>query len=249
MRSPETFDGFENKSIKIKKLDVTKVDQIESVVSEVISEQGRIDVVVNNAGYLLLGPCELTDLEQAKAQFDTNFFGTFSMMQAVLPQMRAQNSGHIVNISSTSGFDPFVGLDMYAASKCALEGLSSAMAGYLNQFGVHISLIEPGPVKTEINQAMTRGSRVPENNPYEKFQKNLVVLLASRQKTAQKPQEVAELVEKVIFQESPKLRYQTNLSGVQRAQNNLVDITGCSTLDVKQSLTKELFGHEENGAE
>ena len=104
MRTPDRFDGFNNEKIKIKELDVTRPEQIESLVSEIISEQGRIDVVINNAGYLLLGPCELTNLDQVKAQFETNFFGCFSVIQAVLPQMRSQLSGHIINISSTSGF-------------------------------------------------------------------------------------------------------------------------------------------------
>ncbi|MCH9633141.1 MAG: 3-phenylpropionate-dihydrodiol/cinnamic acid-dihydrodiol dehydrogenase [Chlamydiae bacterium] len=248
MRSPDAFDGFKNEKIKVKELDVTKPQQIESIISEIVSEQGRIDVVINNAGYLLLGPCELTDLDQVKSQFDTNFFGSLSVIQAVLPQMRAQSSGHIINMSSTSGFDPIGGFDIYSASKYALEGLTGSMAGYLNQFGINISLIEPGPVKTEITSGMEQGRRVLEDNPYEKFQKNLVSWFQGKIKLSQNPQEVAELVEKVVSQESPKLRYQTNLNGVKRAQNNLVDITGCSTRATKQAFTSELFEQGVNGA-
>ena len=115
------------------------------------------------------------------------------------------------------------------------------MAGYLNQFGINISLIEPGPVKTEIAMGMEQGHRLVKDNPYEKFQANLVSWFQGKVKLAQNPQEVAELVEKVIYQESPKLRYQTDFNGVKRAQNNLVDITGCSNLETKQTLTNKLF--------
>lgn len=248
MRSPKNFKGFSDANIIIKELDVTHSEQIQSVISEIIAEKGRIDVIVNNAGYLLLGPCELLTVDELKAQFDTNFFGAVSMMQAVLPYMREQKSGHIINISSTSGFDPLSGFDGYAASKFALEGMSAAMAGYLNQFGIHISLIEPGPVRTELAEAMIQGSRKIEHNPYEQFNKHLIGWYQSKLKVAQYPDEIAEIVEKAIHEDSPRLRYQTNLIGVKRAQDNLVDITGNNALITKQQFVKELFDHPIDGS-
>lgn len=248
MRHADGFKGFYNKSIKVKELDVTKPEQIKNIVSEIISEQGKIDVLVNNAGFLLLGPCEKITLEQAKAQFETNFFGAFSLMQEVLPHMREQKKGHIINISSTSGFDPVSGFDVYAASKYALEGLSGAMVGYLGQFGIHISLIEPGPVKTALTHSMELGERQLENNPYQAFTENLTSWYLERVKSAQEANEVAELISRVMTQERPKLRYQTDLNSVKRAQNHLVDITGSAGLNAKQTFVQELFAAHIDGS-
>lgn len=241
MRHPDEFDGFNNSTIKIKELDVTNPEQIQSVISEIVSEQGRLDVVINNAAYLLLGPCEELSLEQVKAQFDTNFFGAFSVMQAALPQMRAQKSGHIINISSSMSYDPVSGFDAYAASKAALEGLSSSMAGYLDQFGIQISLVEPGPVKTDFAKTLEKGERSLENNPYAAFTENLASWCYQMQPLGQEPKEVAQLITRITQSEHPKLRYQTDLKSVQRAQKCLVDITGCQNVHERQSLIKELF--------
>ena len=241
MRHPDQFDGFEHSAIKIKELDVTRPEQIDHVVSEIISEQGRIDVVVNNAAQLLLGPCEELTVGQVKAQFDTNFFGPFTVIQAVLPQMRAQKQGHIINISSVMSYDPIAGFDAYVASKSALSGLSATMASYMGQFGIKVSIVEPGPVKTSFTKTLEKGERHLENNPYEAFTDNLVSLCYQRQPFGQSPEEVAQLVTRITQTEHPKLRYQTDLSSVQRAQKSLVDITGCQSIDAKQSMVKELF--------
>ena len=162
-------------------------------------------------------------------------------MQAVLPQMREQQSGRIINISSTSGFDPAIGLDMYAASKNALEALSESMASYLPHFGIEISLIQPGLVKTDLMAHSIEGTRSLAENPYEKFQEHLLQWYNERLDNGQDPHEVAELVEKIMLQKKPKLRYQSNLNAVKRAQKNLVDISGCDTLSPKQVFSNELF--------
>lgn len=241
MRTPERFDGFENSSIKVKKLDVTNPQEIEKVISEIVAQEKRIDVLVNNAGVIVIGPCEAMTMEEAKAQFDVNFFGVLSMMQGVLPHMRAQKSGRIINVSSTSGFDPAVGLDIYAASKSALECLSESMANYIGHFGIDISLIQPGPVKTDLILNSKSGTKQLEGAPYEKFQAHLVQWYHGRLKKGQNPSEIGDLVSRVISQEKTKLRYQTSLSAVKRAQKNLVDITGCDSLTPKQLFANEMF--------
>lgn len=241
MRTPERFDGFENPSIKVKKLDVTDTQEIEKVISEIVSEEKHLDVLVNNAGVILIGPCEALTMAEAKEQFDVNFFGAMSMMQGVLPQMREQKSGRIINISSTSGFDPAVGLDLYAASKGALESLSESMANYIGHFGIDISLIQPGPVKTDLILNSKIGTKELDGAPYEKFQAHLQQWYHGRLKRGQDPAEIGDLVSRVISQDKTKLRYQTSLSAVKRAQKNLVDITGCDSLTPKQVFANEMF--------
>lgn len=241
MRKPDRFDGFENPSVQVKKLDVTDNQEIEKVVAEIISKENRLDVLVNNAGFVVLGPCEALTMQEARAQFDVNFFGALSMMQAVLPQMRKQKSGRIINVSSTSGFDPAVGLDIYAASKGALECLTESMANYIGHFGIDVSLIQPGPVKTDLILNSQVGTKELEGAPYEKFQAHLLQWYHGRLKRGQEPEEIGDLVSRVITQEKTKLRYQTSLSAVKRAQKNLVDITGCDSLTPKQLFANEMF--------
>ncbi|MFC7303453.1 SDR family NAD(P)-dependent oxidoreductase [Streptomyces monticola] len=110
---------------------------------------GRLDVVVNNAGYGLFGAVEDITEEQARAQFDTNFFGTLWVTQAALPLLREQRSGHLVQLSSIAGLASWPMLGMYHATKWAIEGLSDALAQEVARFGIHVTLLEPGPYRTD----------------------------------------------------------------------------------------------------
>ncbi|KAF1015202.1 MAG: putative oxidoreductase SadH [Stenotrophomonas maltophilia] len=130
-------------------LDVTDEAAITPVVAGVVAAHGRIDVLVNNAGYGMEGAVEETSMAQARRQFDVNFFGALAVTQAVLPVMRAQRSGHILNITSMGGLISFPGLGIYNASKHALEGLSDALAQEVAPLGIQVTAIEPGPFRTE----------------------------------------------------------------------------------------------------
>jgi NAD(P)-dependent dehydrogenase (short-subunit alcohol dehydrogenase family) len=132
-------------------LDVRLDESVDAAVRTVLDQAGRIDVLVNNAGYLQSGAIEENSIGDAWAQFDTNLFGVMRMSNAVLPIMRRQGGGHIVNTSSVLGQValPYVGL--YAASKFALEGFSEALRDEVRQFNIHVSLIEPGFVKTSLD--------------------------------------------------------------------------------------------------
>jgi NAD(P)-dependent dehydrogenase (short-subunit alcohol dehydrogenase family) len=140
-------------------LDVTEDDSVQRAVDTVLAERGRVDVVVNNAGYALAGPVEDTSLEEARRQLDTNFFGVLRVCKAVLPSMRARGSGLIVNVSSLGGVVglPFQGL--YSASKFALEGLTESLRQEVAPFGVRVTLLQPGDVRTPItdNRVRARG--------------------------------------------------------------------------------------------
>ena len=131
------------------KLDVTNREECFSVVKKVKNHFGRIDVLINNAGYGLFGAIEETTEEQAKAQFETNFFGLLSVTQAVLPIMREQKSGHIIQVSSYLGLVTLPFLGLYNATKFAVEGLTETLALETAQFGIKLSLIEPNGFSTD----------------------------------------------------------------------------------------------------
>lgn len=129
-------------------LDVTVQAQIDAAVAAAIARFGRIDVLVNNAGYGYQASIEEGVDADIRAQFDTNVFGLFAMTRAVLPHMRARRRGHIVNITSVAGFIGFPGSGYYAASKHAVEGFSDALAGETAPLGIKVTCIEPGPFRT-----------------------------------------------------------------------------------------------------
>lgn len=130
-------------------LDITQAAHIDQVASYVTTTFGKLDVLVNNAGYGMAGAVEETSLAEIRALFETNFFGTLALTQALLPLMREQRSGHIIQISSHSGFKGFPGFGIYGASKFALEGASEALAAEVAPLGIRVTIVEPGPFRTD----------------------------------------------------------------------------------------------------
>src|SRR4051794_21195602 len=128
-------------------LDVTDDESVNGVVREVLERSGRIDVVVNNAGFGVSGAAEESSLEQARALFDTNLFGTMRMTRAVLPHMREQGSGRIINVSSVVGLIPVPFMSLYASSKHAVEGYSESLDHEVREYGVRVLLVEPAFTK------------------------------------------------------------------------------------------------------
>jgi NAD(P)-dependent dehydrogenase (short-subunit alcohol dehydrogenase family) len=131
------------------KLDVTDQAEIDKVVADTIARFGRIDILCNNAGYGLRGAVEEVTAQQVRDQMETNFFGAFWMTQAVLPQMRAQKSGHILQVSSQGGQIALPALGVYHASKWALEGFTESLALEVAPFGVKVTILEPGGFRTD----------------------------------------------------------------------------------------------------
>ena len=130
-------------------LDVTDKAAVSAAVAETLTRFGRIDVAVNNAGYGLFGAVEEVSEAEARAQIETNLFGALWVTQAVLPAMRAQQSGHIIQVSSIGGVNAFPGISLYHASKWGLEGFSQALAGEVAPFGIKVTLVEPGGYATD----------------------------------------------------------------------------------------------------
>ena len=140
-------------------LDVTDPAQVKSRVAEAAAAFGRIDVLVNNAGYGLVGAFEELGEEQIARNFETNFFGAMNVIRAVLPILRSQSSGHIVNISAAAVISNYAGFSIYGASKWALEGVSESLAAELKPLGIKVTIVQPGPFRTDfISRSMERAA-------------------------------------------------------------------------------------------
>lgn len=144
----ELIDQYPRRALPMR-LDVTDPEQITAAVRVAEQTFGGVDVLVNNAGYGLIGAIEETDPAEYRSMFETNFFGAIAMTQAVLPAMRRRRRGHIVNISSVAALTCRPGYGFYAASKSALEGASEALAQELRPLGIFVTLVEPGPFRTD----------------------------------------------------------------------------------------------------
>jgi NAD(P)-dependent dehydrogenase (short-subunit alcohol dehydrogenase family) len=136
--------------IDVRRLDVTEFDSLCSFVDAVARDYGRIDVLVNNAGFAMAGFAEDMKLEEIRRQFETNFFGAVAMTQAVLPVMRRQRMGHIIMVSSITGLHGSIVISSYSASKHALEGWSESLRLEVNALGIKVALVEPGSFQTDI---------------------------------------------------------------------------------------------------
>jgi NAD(P)-dependent dehydrogenase (short-subunit alcohol dehydrogenase family) len=194
--------------IRVVQLDVTDENSIKSAIQSILSEAGRIDLLVNNAGYVLTGAFEDIGINEIKALYETNVFGVIRVTQAVLPIMRKQGSGRIINISSGAGRIGYPGGSAYVSSKFALEGLSESVAYEIEQFGIRTVLVEPGFVRTKIgeNMAISKKTQDP-NSPYSQ----MMQMMSSNQERMLENGSDADLVASVVAEaatsKEPNLRY------------------------------------------
>ena len=219
---PDELKHMDN--VSLCHLDVTDDRLVQSTIEAILKKDGRIDTLINNAGYGLIGAEECVTLEEAKHLFDVNFFGPLRLIQAILPTMRQQRSGHILNISSGAGVYSFPGLGLYSASKSALEALSESLAPTLSHWNIKVAVIEPGFVKNNWGKHCLIGSR-PCN---EEFYKKLTCGISHWLSVSQgQPCEViaAQLVE-IAETSQPNVRYQTSDSIREWVAEKLVDPTG-----------------------
>jgi NAD(P)-dependent dehydrogenase (short-subunit alcohol dehydrogenase family) len=194
--------------IELAQLDVCDDSSVKETIMQILQKSGRIDVLVNNAGYGLRGAIEEVSLDEWKRQFETNFFGVIRVTQAVLPQMRAQRSGAIVNISSVLGrmAIPFSG--PYTASKFALEGLTETLRYELAPWNIKVVLIEPGFIATNFQQnAQLAQAAQSQDSPYALFKQASGRRVQRNIYRAAPPERVAETIYRAIAHPTPKLRY------------------------------------------
>ena len=189
-------------------LDVTNDMSVKQAIETIVNESHNIDVLVNNAGYGLSGALEDLLINEIKLQFDTNFFGLIRATQAVLPIMRNQRSGIIVNISSGLGRFGIATSSAYASSKFAIEGLTESISYELEPFGIRTILVEPGIIKTNFIKAAVLGEKSTDSNsPYFQFMNNMEDGMKKLIESGESPEYVAKVVLDAINDSNPKLRY------------------------------------------
>ncbi len=196
----------ENLNLEVIELDVDKEESIKSAVKKIQEQKGRIDVLVNNAGYGLFGCLEDVSMDELKAQFETNFFGVVRLIQEISPIMRKLGSGIIVNVSSIAGRIGFPGTPAYISSKFALEGLSECMRYELSPFGIKTIIIEPGVIKTDFFSSMKVAKGKPDS-PYKEITERVMNGVKMMSEMGTPPDEVAKTIIKAIQTEEPLPRY------------------------------------------
>ncbi|HYX55563.1 MAG TPA: SDR family oxidoreductase [Nitrososphaeraceae archaeon] len=196
--------------LQVIQLDVNDDTSIRNSIEKVISEKQRIDLLVNNAGYGLVGAFEDLSVEEIKSQFETNFFGVIRLTQQVLPIMRKQKSGTIVNVSSGAGLIGFPGMSAYVSSKFALEGLSESMSYELEPFGIKIVIIEPGVIRTNFKKNAVMSKKSLDDSfisPYSSIIQKMDASITSIIEHATPPEEVAKAILHVVTSNNPEVRF------------------------------------------
>src|SRR5258708_20989463 len=192
-------------NVELVHVDVRDEESVHSCVRTVLDRAGRMDALVNNAGYTLIGSLEETTTEEAKRLFETNFFGVLRMTQAVLRFMREQRSGRVANIGSVVGFLPAPYQGIYGASKHALEGYSESLDHEVRQFGIRVSVIEPGFTQSKIAQnSLLATQSLPE---YTNDRNRVVAVIQESIAKGEDPVKVASIVFEALTSTSPRQRY------------------------------------------
>jgi NAD(P)-dependent dehydrogenase (short-subunit alcohol dehydrogenase family) len=209
----------DNLQLETLRLDVTDEGSVSEAIDMIIDKKDRIDILVNNAGYSLLGPLELLHLDEIKEEFETNFFGIIRLIQCVLPIMRKQRYGKIINISSLAGRIGFPLSSAYGSSKFALEGLTESLGYEVQNFGIHVILIEPGVIKTNLVNNMKLGNEIMKlqdrddnkiidgDSPYAEIINKRISAFKPRYEKGSSPKIVAEKVLEAAISDNPKPRY------------------------------------------
>ncbi|HHW49043.1 MAG TPA: SDR family oxidoreductase [Clostridiaceae bacterium] len=191
---------------KLIQLDVCNEESVKNAVEYVLEKEGTIDVLVNNAGFGIAGSVEDTSTEEAQKQFDTNFFGVHRMLRHVLPVMRKNRKGTIINISSVAGIFSIPFQSVYSASKYALEALSEALRVEVKPFGIKVVLVEPGDTRTEFTSRRQIVTAAGENSVYkESFERSLNTMVRD-EINGPEPDVVAKVVIKILRRKNPPVR-------------------------------------------
>jgi len=233
VRNTKNSDILEKKIAKEKldlnilQLDVNDKSSIDNAINRIKTEEKRIDVLINNAGYGLVGFFEELGLDEIRKQFETNFFGVLNVTKKVIPIMREQNSGTIINLSSGAGQVGFPGISAYVSTKFAIEGFSESLMYELFPFGIRVIIIEPGVIKTNFfnncivsDKSSKKGSLY--SNSLKKIQNNIELM----QEHATPPVEVAKVILQALKTDEPKQRYVVGNDAVMilEAKRSLSDI-------------------------
>ncbi|HKX20885.1 MAG TPA: SDR family oxidoreductase [Nitrososphaeraceae archaeon] len=216
----------EGLDVNIQQLDVNDNTSIENTINNIKNETNRIDVLINNAGFGLVGFFEDLTLEEIRDQFETNFFGVLNITKKIIPVMRLQKRGTIINISSGAGQVGFPGISAYVSTKFAIEGFSESLMYELLPYGINVVIIEPGVTKTNFfRNSKVSDHSVKKNSTYsqslDKFQRNIELM----QEHATSPTDVANVILQVLGNSEPKQRYivGNDVAMILEAKRNLSD--------------------------
>ena len=217
----------ERLDLNIRELDVNDDTSIEKTINCIKSEANRIDVLINNAGYGLVGFFEDLTLDEIRNQFETNFFGVLNITKKIIPIMRFQKSGTIINVSSGAGQVGFPGISAYVSTKFAIEGFSESLMYELFPYGIKVVIIEPGVIKTNFfRNCIVSEHSMKKSSPYsrslDKFQRNVELM----QEHATSPINVAKVIMQVLGNNEPKQRYiiGNDVAMILEAKKSLSDI-------------------------
>lgn len=215
MRSPEKSEELQRiADVETFRLDVTDAESIKSAIAETVEKFGRIDAVLNNAGYGLLGPFEAASPEQIERQFQTNVFGLFNVCREIIPYFREQKRGTIVNVSSLGGRVALPFSSLYSATKFAVEGFSESLQYELEPFKIRVKLIEPGPIKTDFYSRSQEVARKEGLTIYDHCLEPFMEFMNKGGNDAPDGSAVAQVIYDVVTDTGNKLRYPINTKGL-----------------------------------
>ena len=224
MRAPENSADLQTiADIECFQLDVTDVDSIKNAIDATLEKFGRIDAIVNNAGYGLVGAFEASTEEQIEKQFQTNVFGVMRVCREILPYFREQKRGIIINVASVGGRITFPLYSLYHATKWAVEGFSESLQYEVKKFGVKIKIIEPGPIKTDFYDRSLDLTRKDGLTVYDELIEQVMPNMQKAGTDAPGGAVVAETIYNAVTDDSWKLRYPVNTKGILTARKLLPD--------------------------
>ena len=224
MRRPEEAADLQKiVDVECVRLDVTDIDSIKSAIAETLEKFGRIDVVVNNAGYGVVGPFEATTLEQIDRQFQTNVIGLMNVCREIIPYFREQERGYIVNIASVGGRMTFPLYSPYHATKWAVEGFSESLQYEIDQFNIRVKIIEPGPIKSDFYNRSQVIAKKEGLTAYDPFVDKVLPNLQKAGAEAPDGSVVAASIYDAVTDDSKRLRYGVNTKGILAARRLLPD--------------------------
>lgn len=205
-RSISVADNPYGQKIRMLKMDVTDEHSISKAVEQLITNEKGIDVLINSAGFGISGAIESVPVDVAQKQFDVNFFGTIRVIQKVLPYMREQKKGLIINIGSVAGYIPIPFQSMYSAAKYALESLSESLRMELSPFHIPVCLVEPGDTCTNFTKSRMKAGREEIEILYNPASENAVTVMEKDEQNGYPPEKVAQTVYKLIKKKNPPMR-------------------------------------------
>lgn len=222
MRSPEKAVDLKNiVDLECIRLDVTEPESIRSAIAQTLEKFGRIDAVVNNAGYAVIGAFEAATPEQIERQFETNVFGLMNVCREILPYFREQKRGYIVNVASVGGRMTFPLYSLYNSTKWAVEGFSESLQYEVEQFNIRVKIIEPGPIRTDFYARSQDIARKDGLTVYDALLSRALPNMNKAGETAPDGRVVAQTIYDAVTDGSQRLRYGVNTKGILAARRFL----------------------------